>query len=67
MALALQHLAKLYKSATIPLFYVTLYKEFIEEELARDKIIEGSKTQFAQVFPIFMEHAFTNASAASDE
>ena len=58
MALALQNLAKLYKQNTLRLFYQTYYQEFITRELAAEKVLEGSKIQFAQVFPSFMEHCF---------
>ena len=63
MALALQNLAKLYKQNTLPLFYQTYYQEFVTKELAAEKVLEGSKIQFAQVYPSFMEHCFQ----ASDE
>ena len=55
MALALQNLAKLYQQKTISLFYIPLYQEFVAQELSADKQLEGSKIQFAQVFPSFME------------
>ena len=47
MALALQNLAKLYKQNTLRLFYQTYYQEFITRELAAEKVLEGSKIQFA--------------------
>jgi len=43
LALALQNLAKLYSSRTIPLFYAPLYKDFVKQELESDKTQEGSK------------------------
>jgi len=43
VALALPNLAKLYQQKTLSLFYVPLYKEFIEGELASEKSQEGSK------------------------
>ena len=58
MALALQNLAKLYKRSTLPLFYLPYYQEFVTREFAAEKVLEGSKIQFAQVFPSFMEHCF---------
>ena len=67
MALALQYLAKLYKQQTLPLFYDPLYKEFIKAELSADKSLEGSKVQFAQVFPSFMENIFLNGGGGGDE
>lgn len=60
MALALQNIAKLYQQQTLTLFYIPLYKEFVDQELAADKSLEGSKIQFAQVYPSFMENAFTS-------
>ena len=43
MALALQNIAKLYQQQTLTLFYIPLYKEFVDQELAADKSLEGSK------------------------
>ena len=34
------------------------YSAFVSDELSADKSLEGSKVQFAQVYPSFMEHAF---------
>jgi hypothetical protein len=56
MALALANLAKLYQQKTLQLFYTPLYQDFVVLELSADKSQEGSKIQFAQVFPALMEH-----------
>jgi hypothetical protein len=47
MALALANLAKLYQRRTLELFYTPLYKDFVSQELAAEKTLEGSKIQFA--------------------
>ena len=39
-----------------------MYKGFIDQELAADKAQEGSKIQFVQVFPSFIEHCMKIAS-----
>ena len=46
-----------------------MYDEFVTQELeASDKAQhEGSKIQFAQVFPQFMEHAFRIAGTGSGD
>ena len=46
-----------------------MYDEFVTQELeASDKAQhEGSKIQFAQVFPQFMEHAFRVAGSGSGD
>ena len=43
MALALANLAKLYQRKTLELFYKPLYQEFVTQELAAEKTLEGSK------------------------
>ena len=55
-------MAKLYQGRVIPLFYLPMYKGFIDQELAADKAQEGSKIQFVQVFPSFIEHCMKIAS-----
>jgi len=61
MALALANLAKLYQHKTLQLFYTPLYQDFVVLELSADKSQEGSKIQFAQVFPALMEHCLKAA------
>ena len=43
----------------MPLFYETIYKEFIDEELSAEyREQTGSKIQLAKVFPSFMANVF---------
>ena len=43
IALALLNLSKLYQSRTIELFYLPVYKDFIDFELNAEKSMEGAK------------------------
>ena len=43
-----------------------LYKDFVDQELAADKTQEGSKIQFAQVYPSFMENAFKSTQTLEE-
>ena len=67
IASALQNLTKLYKQKTIPLYYTTLYENFIATELSQEKSSEGVKMELAEVFPSFIENIFTCNNSSVEE